>query len=234
MEFDLQAGSSSPLRFGSTSGERFFLYDGGSVPDSATFENVILGQSYFVVIRVQSRAGSADLYSAIVYSPSETVPLGEPLTWDRTHAFSSNAIIDSIQLWIGAVASGQFDEIRIGTSWLSVIANPIPGDFDGDHDVDGSDFAAWQTNFPKAGGATVLQGDADGDGDVDGADFVVWQTNFSSSSPAGSSPVPESTTAASVFIGVASLLGFKSNFMPSLQQVSNVFFSKFTSVFSPR
>jgi hypothetical protein len=53
-----------------------------------------------------------------------------------------------------------------------------PGDFDLDEDVDGADFVAWQTNFPKASGATLDQGDADGDGDVDGADFVVWQTNF--------------------------------------------------------
>lgn len=53
-----------------------------------------------------------------------------------------------------------------------------PGDFDGDHDVDGADFVVWQTNFSKANGATRSQGDADGDGDVDGADFVVWQTHF--------------------------------------------------------
>jgi hypothetical protein len=53
-----------------------------------------------------------------------------------------------------------------------------PGDFDLDGDVDGADFVAWQTNFPKASGATRSQGDADGDADVDGADFVVWQTNF--------------------------------------------------------
>jgi glucose/arabinose dehydrogenase len=57
----------------------------------------------------------------------------------------------------------------------------LPGDFDADGDVDGADFTAWQTNFPKATGATLAQGDADGDGDVDGADFVVWQTHFPSS-----------------------------------------------------
>src|SRR5262249_16207911 len=46
------------------------------------------------------------------------------------------------------------------------------GDFDGDGDVDGADFVAWQTHFPTASGATRADGDADGDGDVDGADFV--------------------------------------------------------------
>jgi hypothetical protein len=67
----------------------------------------------------------------------------------------------------------------------------IPGDFDGDGDVDGADFVAWQTNFPTAAGATLGQGDADGDGDVDGADFVVWQTNFPFTPGQGASSVPE-------------------------------------------
>jgi hypothetical protein len=69
------------------------------------------------------------------------------------------------------------------------------GDFDGDGDVDGADFVAWQTNFPTASGATLAQGDADGDGDVDGADFVVWQTNFPFTPGPGASPVPEPQTA---------------------------------------
>jgi hypothetical protein len=69
-----------------------------------------------------------------------------------------------------------------------------PGDFDGDGDVDGADFVAWQTNFPKSTGATLAQGDADGDGDVDGADFVVWQTNFPFTPSPGASPVPEPGT----------------------------------------
>jgi hypothetical protein len=66
-----------------------------------------------------------------------------------------------------------------------------PGDFDGDGDVDGADFVAWQTSFPLASGATLAQGDADGDGDVDGADFVVWQTNFPFTPAPGTAPVPE-------------------------------------------
>lgn len=69
-----------------------------------------------------------------------------------------------------------------------------PGDFDGDQDVDGADFAAWQSGFPNSSGASLEDGDADGDGDVDGADFVVWQTHFPFSPAAGVSPVPEPPT----------------------------------------
>jgi hypothetical protein len=130
----------------------------------------------------------------MVYSGSDMVPFSEPLTWDGVHNSSSSAVIDAIRLWIGAVASGQYDEIRIGNSWLSVTRDPLPGDFDGDGDVDGADFVAWQTNFPKASGATLAQGDADGDGDVDGADFVIWQTNFPATLGTGSTLVCEPTS----------------------------------------
>jgi hypothetical protein len=67
----------------------------------------------------------------------------------------------------------------------------IPGDFNGDGNVDGLDFVVWQNNFPKASAANLSDGDADGDGDVDGADFVVWQTNFPFSSSSATTPIPE-------------------------------------------
>src|SRR5262249_3722491 len=75
---------------------------------------------------------------------------------------------------------GLIDEVRISdiargpNDFIFVTATtPHAGDFDSDGDVDGADFVAWQSNFPKASGATRADGDADGDGDVDGADFVV-------------------------------------------------------------
>jgi glucose/arabinose dehydrogenase len=68
----------------------------------------------------------------------------------------------------------------VGEGIIYYLLPLLPGDFDADGDVDGSDFVSWQTNFPKLSGATLAQGDADGDGDVDGADFVVWQTHFPS------------------------------------------------------
>jgi hypothetical protein len=87
---------------------------------------------------------------------------------------------------------------------ISVPSTAQPGDFDGDGDVDGADFVAWQTNFPKATGATLAEGDADGDGDVDGADFVVWQTNFPFTPGPGAAPVPEPAT---MLVGLAGLAG---------------------------
>jgi hypothetical protein len=84
---------------------------------------------------------------------------------------------------------------------VNEVVTAIPGDFDGDNDVDGADFVAWQTNFPKASGATLAQGDADSDGDVDGADFVVWQTHFPTSGGSGVTTIPEPTSILPLMIG---------------------------------
>ena len=63
----------------------------------------------------------------------------------------------------------------------------ITGDFDGDGDVDGADYLAWQRGeTPNPLNASELtgwennfgfpfEGDFDTDGDVDGADFLAWQ-----------------------------------------------------------
>ena len=66
---------------------------------------------------------------------------------------------------------------------------PYGADFDGDGDVDGEDFLAWQTGFGMTSGATSADGDADGDGDVDGGDFLLWQQAF------GSPPSPAAADA---------------------------------------
>ncbi len=66
----------------------------------------------------------------------------------------------------------------------------IPGDFDGDLDVDGNDFLIWQQGLTTAGGGTVATGDANGDGNVDGADLTIWQQGFGTGS-GGVSAVPE-------------------------------------------
>src|SRR5262249_31705469 len=105
--------------------------------------------------------------------------------------------LDSLNQAAPVVMNGTIQNgLLLGTS------PPVhPGDFDLDGDVDGADFVAWQTNFPKATGATHAQGDADGDGDVDGADFVVWQTNFPFSPGPGTAPVPEPQSILLVAIG---------------------------------
>lgn len=67
------------------------------------------------------------------------------------------------------------------------LAPSLPGDFDGDLDVDSLDLAQWQDDYGVNGDS-----DADGDGDSDGRDFLIWQRNVGTGVPvAGAVNVPE-------------------------------------------
>ncbi len=52
----------------------------------------------------------------------------------------------------------------------------LPGDADGDGDVDAFDLGLWQTQFGMTG--DELSADFDTDGDVDAFDLGIWQINF--------------------------------------------------------
>lgn len=126
---------------------------------------------------------------------------------------SVNVEISGTDIVAGGYTSGAFDWLTfdeptgvLGLKLNSAFQTPTPGDFDGDGDVDGADFVAWQTNYPTTSGATAGQGDADGDGDVDGADFAAWQEHFSSPPGGGSSPVPEPQAWILASLAVAGLI----------------------------
>lgn len=94
----------------------------------------------------------------------------------------------------------------LGTGTIYRLATDavVPGDFDGDGDVDGDDLADWQASYGVNAGA-----DADGDGDSDGADFLTWQRNFgrTAQDPApltGSIAVPEPATLGLIGLGLLS------------------------------
>jgi len=83
-----------------------------------------------------------------------------------------------------AMTGGNFD--LTGGFWAGV-GGPLPGDFDGDGDVDLSDFTQFQLCFggsnnpPAATCPPGVNADLDGDGDVDLADFLIFQQNFTGS-----------------------------------------------------
>jgi hypothetical protein len=83
-----------------------------------------------------------------------------------------------------------FDRLRQTVEWTLTTTEPIPGDFDGDGDVDALDLARWTERFAVDGGPPFQSGDGDGDGDVDGADFLGWQQNLGAAGGPGAT-VPE-------------------------------------------
>jgi hypothetical protein len=89
-----------------------------------------------------------------------------------------------------------FQELRVDTM-LILETTSIPGDFDGDDDVDADDLADWQASYGINGAA-----DADGDGDSDGRDFLIWQRNYTGPGTIVAFTVPEPTSLLVVIFGI--------------------------------
>jgi len=96
---------------------------------------------------------------------------------------------------------------------MITVMNMLPGDVDGDGDVDFQDFLALQIGFGTTSGADKSDGDLDGDGDVDFQDFLVLQVNFGNSTDAlgvggglGGSAVPEPGTLILLGVGFLGLV----------------------------
>lgn len=81
----------------------------------------------------------------------------------------------------------------------------LPGDFDGDLDVDGDDYGVWASHLGLTSGATRAMGDADYDGDVDGDDFGIWAWNNGMGGGAMAS-VPEPASVSLLFVSAGLLL----------------------------
>jgi subtilisin family serine protease len=85
----------------------------------------------------------------------------------------------------GAATFGEVEDYRLTVD--VPVQPPVrgqAGDADGDGDVDGNDFLAWQRNLGKTSGATQAQGDSTGDGKVDAADLAMWKGEHGSSTGA--------------------------------------------------
>ena len=118
-------------------------------------------------------AGISGAFDAVVL-PS----LGPGLAWDTASLYTTGALV-------------------------VVEAEPIPGDTDGDGDVDDSDlgnsFANYTGPVGGAGGKTAAQGDTDGDGDIDDSDLGTSFSNYTG--PLGPTNVPEPGSLALLGVG---------------------------------
>ena len=190
-EFVLLSGTSQTIRLGSTSTNLFWI---GTA--SNTFDSISLGATYFVVLRVDAVASGSDMLSMTVFDATESVPLTEPVSYDKTYTFSSTANINGAQFWIGSNATGEYDEVRLGHSWADVTSinpNYTLGDFNFADGVTPADYQILKSNLYT--GTTYEQGDIDFSGRVDLTDFAkfrqLYQSLGFSASELDGSAVPE-------------------------------------------
>jgi hypothetical protein len=102
--------------------------------------------------------------------------------------------------------AGQAVQVDYNATQLvaTIVAASIPGDTDGDGDVDDADLGVAFSNYtgplaPNTGGKTAADGDADGDGDVDDADLGAAFAAYTG--PLASAAVPEPTSLALLGLG---------------------------------
>ncbi len=97
-------------------------------------------------------------------------------------------LLDDIQVYDTALSTDQV-KFLFNNPGAVAMDTAVPGDADGDGDVDAFDLGVWQTQFGMMGDG--LEADFDVDGDVDAFDLGLWQTNFGTGT---SSAVPEPAT----------------------------------------
>jgi O-glycosyl hydrolase len=100
----------------------------------------------------------------------------------------------------GQTGAVHLDDITFGTV--------VPGDFNGDGNVDATDLDTWREDF----GAITSPADSDFDGDVDGADFLTWQRNLgaNAASHGMSATVPEPPVHATACVLGLALAAYRS------------------------
>jgi hypothetical protein len=116
------AATASTIRLGMTSPDQFFAVNSG-----APTGTVVAGTPYFVILKIVSHASSPDQVFMNVYAPGQAVPTTEPGSWLISQTLSSGAVLTHLKLTVGAnLVKGEVDEIRIGSTYESVIDPDAP------------------------------------------------------------------------------------------------------------
>ncbi|MFN3168993.1 MAG: LamG-like jellyroll fold domain-containing protein [Phycisphaeraceae bacterium] len=113
-----------------------------------------------------------------------------------------DGIVDDVRIYDNALTTAELEAL-VGTT------PSIPGDTDGDGDIDDSDLGTAFSNYtgplaPGTGGKTAADGDTDGDGDVDDSDLGTAFSGYTG--PLGPASVPEPTSLALVGLGGLALI----------------------------
>jgi hypothetical protein len=126
-----------------------------------------------------------------------------------------NTTLDARDLAV-TIRRGDSSIVPLAVEYLEA---SIPGDFDGDLDVDANDLQVWKSNFSSTT-AGPSSGDADGDADVDGHDFLVWQRNLGVMPTGAAVPEPDAAILAVVLTAALTVASVRRVSRPGLSSAA--------------
>jgi hypothetical protein len=81
------------------------------------------GETYLLVAKIAASADNPDQVFLRVYGPDEPVEPDEPASWTAVSPeLRSDLVFDWLQLHVNSTARQTIDEVRVGTTWSSVVA----------------------------------------------------------------------------------------------------------------
>lgn len=164
----------------------------GTTPTTITIESTLSGPGITTVVKTRTLNVTEAYFGLAGFNV-----VGNDSVHDNLAFYAAGSAVD--QRGLPRVASG-------GTSFRQDIGayesqiDPS-ADFDGDGDVDGRDFLAWQRGYDKPN-AVRPDGNSDDDLDVDASDLAAWQVSY------GVVPVPVGAVS-SLFAGGAESTAFE-------------------------
>jgi hypothetical protein len=190
-------GGDNLVLAGSSTGGDPFAALGGSGTVVEDLNLIGNGSADLWVVKIAARAASPDQVFVKVYDVTNgTVEAAETVDWSVVSNTESNDFTATqIAFTMGAGATLQIDEIRIGETWedvLPYLAPTLDGDLDGDGFVGIADLnivlGNWNTNVTAG---DPLAGDPSGDGFVGIEDLNRVLGNWNAGTPPSALAVPE-------------------------------------------
>jgi hypothetical protein len=169
-----------------------------------TVTNHTPGTTYQLVGRLDFDANGNNEQWTVWLDPTDETSAPQVVT-ERDLGYAS---IARAQMWqyiynFDNTSDTFLDNLRLGSTWQSVTGPILPGDTDGDGDVDDADLGNAFSNYTGplgsgVGNKTATDGDTDGDGDVDDADLGNAFAAYTGPLAASSVPEPASLTLLSI------------------------------------